>query len=76
MSNWEEGGVDIAKQNRVINTLYTVTFVLYVLGEPIELAGPDFLCIVIVDDIVVGFEAAMVEIRVVVNTGIIVIGIA
>jgi hypothetical protein len=48
--------------------------VSYVLSEPIKLAGPDLLCIVIVDDIVVGFEAAMVEIRVVVNTGIIVIG--
>jgi hypothetical protein len=48
--------------------------VSYVLGEPTELAGPNFLCIVIVDDIVVGFEAAMVEIRIVVNTGIIVIG--
>ena len=48
--------------------------VSYVLGKPTELAGPDFLCIAIVDDIVVGFEAAMVEIRIVVNTGIIVIG--
>jgi hypothetical protein len=34
------------------------------------------LWIVIVDDIVVGFEAAVVEIGIVVNTGIIVIGIA
>jgi hypothetical protein len=48
--------------------------VSYVLGEPSELAGPDFLCIAIVDNIVVGFEATMVEIRIVVNTGIIVIG--
>jgi hypothetical protein len=48
--------------------------VVYILSEPTELAGPDFLCIVIVDDIVVGFEAAMVEIRIVVNTGIIIIG--
>jgi len=48
--------------------------VSYVLSEPTELAGPDFLCIAIVDNIVVGFEAAMVEIRIVVNTGIIVIG--
>ena len=47
--------------------------VLYVLGEPRELAGPDFQCIVIIDDIVAGFEAAMVEIRIVVNAGIIVI---
>ena len=46
----------------------------YVLGESTELAGPDFLCIVIVDDIVAGFETAMVEIPIVVNTGIIVIG--
>jgi hypothetical protein len=48
--------------------------VSYVLSKPFELAGPDFHCIVIVDDIVAGFEATMVEIRIVVNTGIIVIG--
>jgi len=48
-------------------------FVSYVLSEPTELAGPNFLCIGIVDDIVAGFEAAMVEIRIVVNIGIIVI---
>ena len=46
----------------------------YVLSEPTKLAGPDFQCIVIVDDIVVGFEAAMVEIRIVVNTRVVVIG--
>ena len=48
--------------------------VSYVLSESRELAGPDFLCIAIVDDIVARFEAAMVEIRIDVNTGIIVIG--
>jgi hypothetical protein len=48
--------------------------VSYVLSEPTELTGPDFLCIAIVDDIVAGFETAMVKIRIVVNTEIIVIG--
>jgi len=32
------------------------------------------LCIAIVDNVVVWFEAAMMEIRIVVNTGIIIIG--
>lgn len=48
--------------------------VSYVLGEPKELAGPDFLRVVIVDDNVVGFEAAVVEIRIIVDTRIIEIG--
>ena len=47
------------------------SLVSYVLGEPKQLTGPDFLCIVIVNDDVVWFEAAMVEIRIVVNTRII-----
>jgi hypothetical protein len=57
-----------AKKNRLIN------LISYVLSESTKLAGPDFLCIAVVDDIVVGFEAAVMEIRIVVNTGIIVIG--
>lgn len=61
------------KKEHIINIAVNDDLISYVLGEPIELAGPDFLFIVIVDDIVVGFEAAIVEIRRVVNR-VIVIG--
>ena len=45
-----------------------------VLGEIAELAGPHFDGIFIVHDVVIRFEAAMVEVLVLVNSRIIVVG--
>ena len=45
-----------------------------VLGKTLELAGPDFDLIVIVHDVVIRFEAAMVEVLVLVDARIVVVG--
>ena len=43
----------------------------YALGEAFKLARPDFHFVVIVDDVVVRFETAVVEIAIVVNAGVV-----
>ena len=59
---WEEEKVEKKKRKAKQNRLVYDDLVSYVLSKPIELAGPDLLCIAIVDDVVVGIEAAVVEI--------------
>jgi hypothetical protein len=45
-----------------------------VLGKTIKLAGPHFDCVAIVHDVVIGFEATVVEVLVLVGARIVVVG--
>ena len=45
-----------------------------VLGKTVELAGPHFVCVVIVHDGIIRFEVTVVEVLVLVNARIIVMG--
>jgi hypothetical protein len=45
-----------------------------VLGKTLELAGPHFDCVVIVHDVVIRFEATVVEVLVLVDARIVVVG--
>jgi hypothetical protein len=47
---------------------------MYILGKTDKLAGPHFNCVVIVSDVVVWLEAAMVEVLVLVDARIVVVG--
>jgi hypothetical protein len=60
------------ENNKKVDSIETER--ICVLGKTLELAGPDFDFVVIIHDVVIGFEATVVEVLVLINAGIIVIG--
>ena len=56
MSSENLGREDVENPKQKQNRLVHDNLASYVLSEPTKLAGPDFLCIVIDDDIVAGGE--------------------